>query len=111
MQPSIAQIIVQMVSPAVMISACGLMLLTLGNKYARVVDRLRSFGAEYRALKKLGADAADIDSARMRDLETQFPHVFSRGRLHLRHRQPPLFSSCVTSALIGDAHSGYRAFL
>ena len=81
MQPSIAQLIVQMVSPAVMISACGLMLLTLGNKYARVVDRLRAFGAEYRTLKKLGADAAVIDSDRMRDLETQFPHVFSRGRL------------------------------
>jgi len=81
MQPSIAQLIVQMVSPAVMISACGLMLLTLGNKYARVVDRLRLFGAEYRALKKLGETATAIDTARKRDLETQFPHVFDRGRL------------------------------
>jgi Protein of unknown function (DUF2721) len=81
MQPSIAQIIVQMVSPAVMVSGCGLMLLTLGNKYARVVDRLRAFGAEYRALKKLGPDAAVVDRQRIQVLETHFPDVFRRGQL------------------------------
>jgi hypothetical protein len=70
-----------MVSPAVMVSACGLMLLGLGNKYSRVVDRLREFGAEHRALRKLGSAATSVDTERMRTLELQFPDLFRRGRL------------------------------
>jgi uncharacterized protein DUF2721 len=81
MQPSIAQLIVQMVSPAVMISACGLMLLTLGNKYARVVDRLRAIGAEYRGLEKLGTSVTPVDARRKQILQAHFPDIFRRGQL------------------------------
>ena len=81
METPIPQIIVQMVSPAVMVSACGLMLLGLGNKYARVVDRIRAFGAEHRALRKLGAEATAVDTERMRGLEMLFPDLHRRGRL------------------------------
>ena len=81
MDTSIAHLIVQMVSPAVMVSACGLMLLTLGNRYGRVADRVRAFGAEYRGLKKLGAAAAPADAERMAVLEVHMPDVFRRGLL------------------------------
>lgn len=81
METSIAQLIVQMVSPAVMVSACGLMLLGLGNKYARVVDRIRSFAAEIRVIRKLGAAAVAADTERMHGLNLQIPDLFRRGRL------------------------------
>jgi ethanolamine transporter EutH len=82
METQIAQtIIVQMVSPAVMVSACGLMLLGLGNKYARVVDRIRAFGAEVRELKKLGAAATAVDTERLHVLELQLPDLYRRGKL------------------------------
>ena len=51
MEQPTSQLIVQMVSPAVMLSACGLMLLGLGNRYGRVVDRIRAFSSEWRKLK------------------------------------------------------------
>jgi small-conductance mechanosensitive channel len=81
MEPSISQLIVQMVSPAVMVSACGLMLLGLGNKYARVVDRIRVFAAEVRALRKLAPQATEADRQRLRILEVQIPDLFRRGKL------------------------------
>ena len=77
----ISQLIVQMVSPAVMVSACGLMLLSLGNKYARVVDRIRNFAAEVRALHKLGNHLTDVDRHRLGILELQLPDLFRRGKL------------------------------
>jgi hypothetical protein len=81
MEPPISQLIVQMVSPAVMVSACGLMLLGLGNKYARVVDRIRVFAAEARELKKLGPNLSTVDAERLRVLELQIPDLIRRGRL------------------------------
>ncbi len=81
METSVAQLIVQMVSPAVMVSACGLMLLGLGNRYARVVDRIRAFAGEMRGLQKLGAAASPVDAERLRVLNVQIPDLFRRGRL------------------------------
>ena len=70
-----------MVSPAVMVSACGLMLLSLGNKYARVVDRIRNFAAEIRGLHKLGANLTAVDRQRLEMLAVQMPDLFRRGQL------------------------------
>ena len=70
-----------MVSPAVMVSACGLLLLGLGNRYARLVDRIRAFIAEARELQKLGANATPVDVERLRVLNVQTPDLFRRGRL------------------------------
>jgi hypothetical protein len=39
-----------MVTPAVMISACGLLLLSMSNKLARIVDRIRGLNAEDRTV-------------------------------------------------------------
>ena len=99
METSIAQLIIQMVSPAVMVSACGLMLLSLGNKYARVVDRIRLFASEIHAVKKLGNPATDLDAERVRTLNLQIPDLFRRGRLLrnavlLYHTAISLFVAC-----------------
>ena len=103
----VSQLIVQMVSPAVMVSACGLMLLGLGNKYARVVDRIRAFAAELRNLKKLGAGITPVDSARLRVLELQLPDLMRRGRL-LRNSvlmfYTAIFSFVVCAFIIPLAH-------
>jgi len=81
MDSAVAQLIVQMVSPAVMISACGLMLLTLGNKYARVVDRIRAFAAEARELHARNGQLTSAETTRVKVLELQIPDLFRRGRL------------------------------
>jgi hypothetical protein len=81
MDTSVAQLIVQMVSPAVMVSACGLLLLGLGNRYARVVDRIRAFAEEARQLQKLGAKATPVDAERLRVLNVQISDLFRRGQL------------------------------
>jgi hypothetical protein len=39
-----------MITPAVMISACGLLLLSISNKLGRIVDRIRDLNAEDRAM-------------------------------------------------------------
>ena len=80
METSVTELIVQMISPAVMVSACGLLLLGLGNRYARLVDRIRGFAAEARELQKLGANAAAVDVERLRVLNVQIPDLFRRGR-------------------------------
>jgi Protein of unknown function (DUF2721) len=52
---SIVQIIQLMLAPGIMISACGLLLLGMNNKYSLVVSRIRLLNEERRkALHKLG---------------------------------------------------------
>jgi hypothetical protein len=46
-----AQVIQLMLAPAVMISACGLLLLGINNKYSLVVNRIRLLNEEKRKLK------------------------------------------------------------
>jgi hypothetical protein len=81
MDTQVAQLIVQMVSPAVMVSACGLLLLGLGNRYARVVDRIRAFAAEVRQLQGVDTGASPVDAERLRVLNVQISDLFRRGRL------------------------------
>jgi hypothetical protein len=51
---SIVQIIQLMLAPGIMISACGLLLLGMNNKYSLVVNRIRTLNEERRrALHKL----------------------------------------------------------
>jgi hypothetical protein len=95
-EPAIPHVIAEMLGPAVMVSGCGLLLLGLGNRYARVVDRLRSFTAEWRALRKSGpADAPDgPDAERLAMLEQEFPDLLRRGRL-LRDAVLMLYSAAL----------------
>ena len=48
MPKNLLLLIQSMVAPAVMISACGLLLLSLTNKLGRVIDRIRDLNTEDR---------------------------------------------------------------
>jgi len=53
---SIVQVIQLMLAPGLMISACGLLLLGMNNKYSLVVNRIRLLNEERRKLFKLAND-------------------------------------------------------
>lgn len=46
------EIIQGMLAPGIMISACGLLLLGMNNKYSLVVNRIRTLNIEFRSLDK-----------------------------------------------------------
>lgn len=64
-----------MVTPAVMISACGLLLLSISNKLARVVDRTRELNSEDRGL------SAEVDAVRRLSIRNQIDLLVRRALL------------------------------
>ena len=59
-----------MISPAVMISACGLLLLSTNNKYSLVVNRIRLLNQELRS--------KELDIARKEVIKRQLPLLLKR---------------------------------
>ena len=51
MEINIVSVIQAMLAPAIMVSACGLLLLSINNKYSMVVTRIRSLDEEIRRYK------------------------------------------------------------
>ena len=77
MEASIVQLIQGMLAPAVMISACGLLLLGMNNKYSLVVNRIRLLNEEKR--KIFHQEKIDpIDSNRLSNIELQISHLIGR---------------------------------
>ena len=74
MTDSIIEIISGMLAPGMMISACGLLLLGMNNKYSLVVNRIRSLNTEFRALAK-------DNTERQESIRTQLPLLIKRMRL------------------------------
>jgi hypothetical protein len=64
-----------MVTPAVMISACGLLLLSVSNKLGRIVDRIRELNSEDRGLP------SDVDSVRRLSIRNQIDLLLRRSLL------------------------------
>ena len=93
-----------MVTPAVMISACGLLLLSVSNKLGRIVDRIRDLNAEDRKLVAAG------EAARRQSIRNQIDLLLRRtvmlrnacGLLYLAVAVFALTSLCV--GLSGAAH-------
>jgi Protein of unknown function (DUF2721) len=77
------QIIGLMVAPAVMISACGLLLLGLNNKYSLVVNRIRLLNEEKRNLMmKVGEhEHATEENVRLESASVQIKELVFRARL------------------------------
>jgi len=94
-------LIQSMVTPAVMISACGLLLLSVSNKLARVVDRIRGLNAEDREVP------SDEDSVRRLSIRNQIDLLIRRATL-LRNACGLLYLAvaifAVTSLCIGLAN-------
>ena len=77
------RIIELMLAPAIMISACGLLLLGINNKYSIVVNRIRLLNQESRGLrKKIGdADYTTNEDVRLEIIAQQIPRLLYRLKL------------------------------
>jgi uncharacterized membrane protein YciS (DUF1049 family) len=93
-----------MVTPAVMISACGLLLLSTSNKLARIVDRIRELNSEDRGL------AADVDGVRRLSIRNQIDLLLRRALL-LRNACGLLYLAvavfALTSLCVGLSRTAY----
>jgi Protein of unknown function (DUF2721) len=78
-----SRIIQLMLSPAVMISACGLLLLGANNKYSSVVNRIRLINDEKRRLVMKAADRefTPEENLRLESTARQLKHLGVRARL------------------------------
>ncbi len=77
METPIVQLIQGMLAPGLMISACGLLLLGMNNKYSLVVNRIRLLNEEKRKIihqEKI----EEIDSNRLSNIELQISHLIER---------------------------------
>ena len=74
MEVTIVEVIKGMLAPGIMISACGLLLLGMNNKYSLVVNRIRTLNNEFRQLN-------ENDQVRKESITTQIPLVIERMRL------------------------------
>lgn len=103
---SITQIIQLMLAPGVMINACGLLLLSINNKYSSVLNRIRGLNEEKRhlMLHAGGKDFSPLENQRLASVLRQLPGLMIRAKL-LRNAVTCYFSAVglfvVTSLLIG----------
>jgi Protein of unknown function (DUF2721) len=79
----IVTIIQLMLAPGLMISACGLLLLSMNNKYSLVVNRIRLLNEERRRLfHKAGEKEINyVDNVRLESITNQLEHLVMRVRL------------------------------
>ena len=76
----ITKFISDMLAPAVMLSACGLFLLGLQNKYSNIINRIRELNEEKRELKLLD-EMNKFQERRFRSIEKQIVGLLRRARL------------------------------
>jgi len=75
----VTRIIGGVLTPAIMISCCGLLLLSLQNKYGRIIDRIRQFNTEKRTLLTKEV-LTDVDKTRLESIKKQLEILVKRGR-------------------------------
>ncbi len=68
-----------MLAPGLMISACGLLLLGINNKYSIIVNRIRLLNEEKRKMKR--GDRLTIEQNRMDSLILQINKLYNRFKL------------------------------
>ncbi len=80
---SIVQVIQLMLAPGLMISACGLLLLGMNNKYSLVVNRIRLLNEERRrVVKKAGEMEFSFDeNVRLESISLQIEKLTLRVKL------------------------------
>ena len=71
---TIIEIIKGMLAPGIMISACGLLLLGMNNKYSLVVNRIRTLNNELRL-------SENIEKERRKSILQQLPLLIERMRM------------------------------
>jgi len=77
------QIIQLMLAPAIMISACGLLILGINNKYSLVINRIRLLNEEKRELLlKFAAEPTTTEvNVRIESISNQINDLVNRARL------------------------------
>jgi len=82
-QITIVNVIQAMLAPGIMISACGLLILGMNNKYSIVVNRVRLLNEERRRLfSKAGVREFSYDeNVRLGSINIQLKHLVFRSRL------------------------------
>jgi len=82
-QFSIVQVIQLMLAPGIMISACGLLLLSMNNKYSLVVNRIRLLNEEKRRyIAKAGEREFNYEeNIRLQSISVQLQALVFRVRL------------------------------
>jgi hypothetical protein len=75
MPAGLLSLVQSMVTPAVMISACGLLLLSVSNKLGRIVDRIRTLNSEDRDL------SSEVDTVRRLSIRNQIDFLLQRAVL------------------------------
>lgn len=82
-QMSIIQVIQLMLAPGLMISACGLLLLAMNNKYSLVVNRIRLLNEEKRRFisKVSGKEFSYEETVRIESISLQIKKLVFRARL------------------------------
>ncbi len=80
---SVTQVIQLLIAPAVMINACGLLLLGINNKYSMVVNRVRILNEEKRKISLKAGDKnfSYEDNIRLESISKQLQSLVQRTRL------------------------------
>ncbi|MCX6134054.1 MAG: DUF2721 domain-containing protein [Ignavibacteriales bacterium] len=78
---SVIQIIQLILAPAVMINACGLLLLATSNKYSSVLNRIRLLNDEKRKMFRKAGDKNFEETQRLESLARQIEHLMLRAKL------------------------------
>jgi hypothetical protein len=78
---SVIQIIQLILAPAVMINACGLLLLATSSKYSSVLNRIRLLNDEKRKLFKKAGEKNFEETQRLESLARQLGHLMQRAEL------------------------------
>ena len=76
----ITKFISDMLTPVVMLSACGLFLLGLQNKFSNIITRLRELTEERRELK-LQDQLNKFQQSRLKSIDKQIQGLLNRARL------------------------------
>lgn len=77
----ITKFISDMLTPVVMISACGLFLLGLQNKYSNIINRIRELDEEKRELK-MQDELNRFQQRRLKSVEKQVVELLKRAKLN-----------------------------
>jgi hypothetical protein len=83
MEISIVEIIQSMLAPGIMISACGLLLLGMNNKYSMVINRIRLLDDEKRRLSvhEKELEFSDEEETRLKSVDMQISKLHYRIKL------------------------------
>ncbi len=99
-----SEVLGAMITPAVLISASGTLVLSTSNRLTRVVDRVRALAAEAELMRK--EEAIERIEARRRHISDQLP-VLSKRALLLRSALGALYAAIgllvTTSIAVGIA--------